>query len=140
MRYILVPSPVSVVQRNGEPVYDFKVGPNGPERAGVRPPVTLFDYAEAWWGSDKLAAGGYKARRIVEKIIAAFDKAKAENTAYVALEDAEYEKLKPVVEEGALFTHVAIELQCKRFIEAVLEAKTEPPAVLAIAEKETQPS
>jgi hypothetical protein len=142
MRYILVPTPVNVVQRNGDPVYGPPtLGPDGrtPQRGAVLPPVTLHDYAECWWQSEKLNAGGYKGRRVAEKILAAFDKAKEANAAFVALEDAEFEKLKPIAEESALFNHVALELQCKRFVEAVLDAKTEPPAVLAIATDDSEP-
>lgn len=144
MRYILVPTPVNVRSRSGEPVYGPPtLGPDGRTmvRGPILPPVSLYDYAECWWQSEKLNAGGFKARRIVEKILAAFDKAKETNAAYVALEDAEYERLKSIVEESSYFTTAPLELQCKRFVEAVLEAKTEPPAVLEVEEsKEVQPS
>lgn len=133
MKYVLVPSPVEVVDRKGERVREEpRLDPETRQvvPGAVMAAVSLFAYAEVWWISEKLVTGGVKKLRQAEKIIAAFDQAKADHAAFVALEDADWECLKAVCEERPYFRQAPLELQVLRFPQAVLDAKSELPAAL----------
>ena len=135
MRYIIPPAPITVRHRNGDAVTEDVVDAAGRlVRGPVAPPMTIYAYAEAWWQSEKMNAGGYRGRQLTAKLVAAFDEARDAKAPFIALEDAEWERLRGVVEEAQYFKLVTLEIQCVAFVEAVLSATPKPPATETLPE------
>lgn len=131
MRYVIIPSEVQLKHRDGSSVRKDPTIVDGKVVQGeVMEAMTIFSYAECWWNAEAMAKGGIKGLRQAEKIMDLFDEAKRKNVAYIALEDADWEKLKGVVEGAQFFRVMPLEVQCAAFAESVLEAKNELPAAL----------
>lgn len=130
MKYFRVPNPIHARDpRTGEPMLEMQGEPPRPT------PIvkSLRDVAfELWLNDGRAVEGGRKAIKRWDKVCDAFDG--AEPGEVIALEDQDWEMLRKIIEAPKVMYGALLMRQMLPFIDAVLDARNEPPSIDVAAE------